>query len=71
MREKLNKYLKVLKVELEDLEEDLRLLESLYNQRAQREEITHYLFLENVSLVKSEISGIDQIIHSLDDITAE
>lgn len=71
MREKLGKYLKVLKIELEDLEEDLKLLNDVYSQQEKRDEITDYVFLENVSLVQSEISGIEHIIQSLDDITIE
>ena len=71
MREKLGKFAKVLRIELEDLEEDLKLLADLYNQREERKEITGYVFLENISLVKSEISGIEQIIRSLDDIVID
>ena len=71
MREKLHKYVKVLRVELEDLAEDLKLMEELYGQREKRDEITDYVFLENVSLLQSEISGIESIIRSLEEIIVE
>ena len=68
MREKLNKYLKVLRIELEDMEEDLSIMRELYGQRERRDEITEYVFLENVSLLKSVISGIEVLNRSIDDI---
>ena len=71
MREKLKKYLKVLRIELEDLEEDLQVMADIYNQREKRNEITGYVFLENMSLLKSEIYGIEQIIESLDGIVVD
>ena len=68
MRDKYQKYLKVLKIELEDLEEDLRIMAEIYGEREKRDEITQYVFLENLSLLKQEIAGIEQILHSLDSI---
>ena len=68
MREKYQKYLKVLKIELEDLEEDLLLMAKIYQQREKDNEITDYVFLENLSLLQSEISGIERIIQSVNTI---
>ena len=71
MREKYRKYLKVLRIELEDLEEDLLLMAQIYQQREKDSEITDYVFLENVSLLQSEISGIEQILKSLGTIEGD
>ena len=71
MREKRKKYLKVLRIELEDLQEDLELMADLYNQRDANAEITPYVFLENVSLLQAEITGIENIIRSIDDIVID
>lgn len=71
MREKLRKFIKVLRIELEDLEEDLRLMADLYNLREKRAEITEYVFLENMSLLKSQISGIEHILKSIDSIETQ
>jgi hypothetical protein len=49
---RVSKYLGILKIELEDLEEDPAVLRDLYTERDQRREITYYACLENVALVK-------------------
>ena len=71
MRQKLEKYLKVLRIELEDIETDLEMMAEVYNQREKRGEITDYVFLENVSVLKSEISSIDSIISRIEDEHSE
>ncbi len=71
MELKLAKYLKVLRIELEDLEADLEVMKDLYDRREAQEEITEYVFLENVSLLKSEIAGVESLIKSIDDIPIE
>ena len=71
MKNKIEKYIKILKIELEDLEKDLLVMAEIYHQREQKKEITDYVFLENISLLQSEISGIDSIIESLEEINIE
>jgi len=71
MKEKIKKYTKILRIELEDLEEDLLMMAEIYHQRELKREITDYVFLENLSLLQSEIAGIDNIISSLDDINPD
>lgn len=63
-----SKYLAVLRVELEDLEEDLTILKNLYDERDRRKEITHYTCLENVALVQEEIAGIADLVRSMEGI---
>jgi len=43
----------------------------IYHQRELKREITDYVFLENLSLLQSEIAGIDSIIESLDEVNIE
>lgn len=62
------KYLAVLRAELEDLEEDLAVLTNLYDERDKRGEITHYTCLENVALLKEEISGIADLVANMENI---
>lgn len=71
MKEKIRKYSKVLRIELEDLQEDLLIMAEIYHHRELKREITDYVFLENLSLLQSEIAGIDNIIESLDDINPD
>ena len=65
MKEQSRKFLKILKIELEDLEEDIICLEELYKDRENRGEISHYVLLENSTLLKNEQSAIQNIIASL------
>ena len=71
MKEKIKKYTRILRIELEDLQEDLLMMAEIYHQRELKREITDYVFLENLSLLQSEIAGIDNIIESLDDINPD
>lgn len=65
---RVTKYLAILRVELEDLEEDLTVLKNLYDERDRRREITHYTCLENVALVQEEISGIAEMVRDMESI---
>lgn len=63
------KYLKILRIELEDLQSDIEFLIDKYKQRRKNEEITDYVFLENLAVLKNEICGIssfNKIIDSID-----
>jgi hypothetical protein len=71
MKDKIKKYKRILQIELEDLQEDLLMMAEIYHQRELKREITDYVFLENLSLLQSEIAGIDNIINSLEDIDTE
>ncbi|MEW5817060.1 MAG: hypothetical protein AB1798_16900, partial [Spirochaetota bacterium] len=68
---KLKKYLKVLKIEMEDLVEDLNTLKNLYNRRKNKGEITHYVFLENFGLLTEEISGINGLLSFLETVQTD
>ncbi len=61
MESKTRKFLEILKIELEDLIFDLEFSEKVLTKRLQDHEITEYVFLENASLLKREILGIEEI----------
>ncbi|MDC7225748.1 MAG: hypothetical protein PQJ61_03165 [Spirochaetales bacterium] len=61
METKTKKYLSILKIELEDLIEDLEFGEAALARRLKEHEITEYVFLENVGLLKKEILGIERV----------
>ncbi|HAK46671.1 MAG TPA: hypothetical protein DCO79_12240 [Spirochaeta sp.] len=61
METKTRKYLEILKIELEDLIYDLEFSENVLAKRLQEHEITEYVFLENIGLLKKEILGIERI----------
>ena len=47
------------------------LMAKIYQQREANNEITDYVFLENLTLLQSEISGIEQILKSIDTIDVD
>lgn len=61
MESKIKKFLEILRIELEDLIIDLELNETILAKRLKEHEITEYVFLENISLLKKEILGIEKI----------
>ena len=68
MQERVGKFLRILKVELEDLEEDINTLAGLTDKRRQDRAITEYVHMENISLLKQEFAGIKRIVDELDKI---
>lgn len=64
----LNKYKKILKIELEDLEMDIGALAELYEKRRTEREITNYVFLENISLIQHEVSCLKLFLRELNGV---
>lgn len=62
---------KVLQLELKEVEYDLQGLKELYANRHDRSEITHYVFLENTAVLQSELSSIHQVGTLLEDFDIE
>lgn len=57
--------LEMLIIELENLLEDIRTLEDQQKTRETRKEISNYVYLENTSLLKKELSSIQWLIGQL------
>jgi hypothetical protein len=66
MHNKMKKFLQILKVELEELEDELIMFGEMHQQRERSGEITTYVFRENMNLIKNEISGLQEILRSVD-----
>ena len=62
MKEKLRKYLKILKIEFEESIEYLGYLLEVHRFRQGQGEITNYVYLENVTVLKNEVSGIKNFL---------
>ncbi len=62
------KYLDILRIEIEDLTEDIGLVVNEYKRRRDREEITNYVFLENLAVLHNELLGVDNMMEMLDSI---
>ncbi len=61
MDNRAQKYLEILKIELEDLIRDREFGEEVLVQRLKEHEITEYVFLENIGLLKKEVLGIEKL----------
>lgn len=57
---------KILQLELKEVEYDLQGLKELYAARHDSSEITNYVFLENTALLQSELDSIHQIATELE-----
>jgi predicted transcriptional regulator len=68
MKERISKFLRILKIELEDLEEDISTLAELTEERRQQHAITEYVSMENISLLRQEFSGIKAVVDRLDNM---
>ena len=67
MRQQRKHYLQILRIELEDLKEDLELLIEECKQSRESERITDHVFLANLTLFKNELLGVDEFFKILDE----
>ena len=56
--EQRRKYLEILRIEIDDLAEDIESLQNHYRDRSARGEITDYVLKENVAVLEREGHGI-------------
>lgn len=66
MKNKMNRFIQILKIELEDLEEDIEALEKLTEKRYKDHEITEYVLKENIAFYKREFDGIKEVFAQID-----
>jgi hypothetical protein len=66
MKDLLHRFIGILRVELEDLEDDIEDLLEICQRRKDNREITDYVYLENKTLLVNEITALKSLIHSLD-----
>lgn len=71
MKTLMKKYIQILKIELDDLEADIELLIDEYIQKNENHQITKYVLLENLAVLKNEMSGIEQLKKILDEINPD
>ncbi len=62
----IDRFLKILRVELVSLCENLELRVRQYRERDQRHEITEHVYLENVAVLQNEECGCQHFLHILD-----
>ena len=70
MRNKMKKFLQILKIELGDIGKELKFLAKIHKIREKSGEITTYVFRENMNLIQNEISGLQSVIKSVDNLVS-
>ena len=65
MKERLKKFVDILRIELEDLEEDINTLAEITEARCKEHAITEYVCMENVGLLRQEFAGIREVLDDL------
>jgi hypothetical protein len=69
MREIKTNYLKILRIEIEDLKQDIEILIEGLKREHESELLTNYVFMENLIVFRNELLGVDdfyQVIDSTD-----
>lgn len=56
-----DKYLQLVKLEMEDVKQDLSESRKVLEKRFAEMDITNYVFLENLATLKSEMLGIERV----------
>ncbi len=68
MKHKMERYLKILKIELEDLEYDIQYGEEILRKRFEEHKITDYVFMENLSTFRTELAGVKKMEKEIDSL---
>ena len=55
-------FLRILSVELEDLNEDIKILIEQSKKKHSNDEISNYVFFENLAVLKNELFGVEGFI---------
>jgi len=63
-------FLKILLIELDDLEQDIQLLIKHYKEEQDAHNLTNYVCLQNVALMHGELSGIESLLEEISHIDA-
>jgi hypothetical protein len=69
-RAALNKFISIFKIELEDVEQDIKDLLEILQKRKDSQEITNYVYMGNKCVLVNEISCIRELLDTLSTIDA-
>jgi hypothetical protein len=59
MLDECRSFLKILQIELDDLEQDIHLLIMHFKEEHDTEKLTNYVFLQNVAVMNGELFGVE------------
>jgi hypothetical protein len=71
MKNKMERYIKILKIELEDLEDDIQDGQVILRQKLEDHKITDYVFMENLSTFITELAGIKKMEKEIDSLAGQ
>lgn len=71
MKDLKRKYLRLLALEIEDLREDIEALIRDTESRMARDEITRYVCLENLAILRNDILSVENVERILEQVHAE
>ena len=66
MAETRSRFLRILRIETEELGRDIAALMQFYERKRSEREITNYVYLENVALIRHEVACLEQLQRELD-----
>ena len=66
----LNKFISIFRIELKDLEADIKDLLEILEKRKVSQEITNYVYMENKGVLLSEIACVHELLDELSTIDA-
>jgi hypothetical protein len=64
-------FLDIFAVELQDLDEDIQMLIDEYNQKHDKGKITNYVWMENIALMRNELTGVESFISEVKRMNAD
>lgn len=65
MIDKIKGFLKLLEMELEDLDADIKILISEYEEKHTRQVISNYVFRENIAVMQNELFGVEGFLQEV------
>lgn len=71
MSEKTKLFVKILKAELEDLEEDLESWGRFLEEKHRADRMTEYVFLENAGLLKRELVSLKCLVETFEKVPSQ
>ncbi|MBN2402813.1 MAG: hypothetical protein JXN64_10485 [Spirochaetes bacterium] len=63
-------FLKILLIELDDLEQDIQMLIKHYKEDHDADKLTNYVFLQNVALMQGELFGVESFHEEISNLDA-
>ena len=71
MHHKIDAFIRILLIELEDIDSDIKMLIDKYNRDHENEKISNYVFKENIALAHNELFGVEGLYEQVKEFRPE